>query len=335
MTKKKLLWQIPFLLLLIVGTVLIIRRQNAAPYQHFEGYVFGTVFHATYQSEEPLDSLFTAEFNRVDASLSMFNPLSTAARINDNKPVQDDPMFQEVALRAMQIAADTDGAFDPTVGPLVNLWGFGFKRGLEPSEEAIDSLMNYIGYEKVKILPHCQVEKQSPNIALDLSAIAKGYAGDVIAKMLKAHGVENYMVEIGGEIVVGGVSPKRVPWKIGVTKPNDDGEGDDGEVQYILNITDCGIATSGNYRNFYYRDGKKYAHTIDPKTGMPVQHNILSATVIAADCASADAYSTAFMVMGLEKAQQVLERHPEMKAYFILSTPEGGTTTWMSEGIED
>ena len=335
MTKKKLFWQIPFLLLLIVGTIFIVRRQNETPYQHFEGFVFGTVFHATYQSEKPLDSLFTAEFNRVDASLSMFNPLSTAARINDNKPVKDDPMFMEVAQLAMKIAADTEGAFDPTVGPLVNMWGFGFKRGLEPSEEAIDSLMNFIGYEKVKILPHCQIEKENPNIALDLSAIAKGYAGDVVAKMLKAQGVKNYMVEIGGEIVVSGVSPKRVPWKIGVTKPNDNDEGDVGEVQHILNITDCGIATSGNYRNFYYRNGKKYAHTIDPKTGMPVQHNILSATVIAADCASADAYSTAFMVMGLEKAQQVLERHPEMKAYFILSTPEGGTTTWMSEGIED
>ena len=162
-----------------------------------------------------------------------------------------------------------------------------------------------------------------PRVMLDCSAIAKGYGCDVVAAMLRRKGVENYMVEIGGEVVAHGISEKRLPWKIGVTKPTDDSINVNTEIQAVLNVKDMAMATSGNYRNFYYRGGKKYAHTIDPATGYPVQHSILSATVLAKHCAEADAYATAFMVMGMEKAQKVLAEHPELMAYLIYSDDKG------------
>jgi thiamine biosynthesis lipoprotein apbE len=169
---------------------------------------------------------------------------------------------------------------------------------------------------------------------LDCSAIAKGYGSDVVAKFLKSKGIDNFMVEIGGEIVTSGISPERVPWRIGVTKPEDDSLQQQQALQTVLNVTDKAMATSGNYRNFYYKGGKKYAHTIDPKTGYPVQHNILSATVIANSCAEADAYATAFMVMGLDKAKTVLEKHPELLAYLIYADQKGKNKVWFSPSMK-
>jgi thiamine biosynthesis lipoprotein len=170
---------------------------------------------------------------------------------------------------------------------------------------------------------------------LDCSAIAKGYGTDMVARLLKERGVQNYMVEIGGEIVTKGVNAQRVPWKIGVTKPDDDSLSIGNELQTILNVTDKAMATSGNYRRFYYKGGKRFAHTIDPKTGYPVQHNILSATVLADDCATADAYATSFMVMGMEGAKRVLERHPELMAYLIYDDGHGKNAVWFSPSLRD
>ena len=170
---------------------------------------------------------------------------------------------------------------------------------------------------------------------LDCSAIAKGYGCDVVARLLEKRGIKNYMVEIGGEVVTHGISEKRLPWKIGVTKPSDDSLNVNNELQTVLNVKDRAMATSGNYRNFYYRGGKKYAHTIDPATGYPVQHSILSATVLAKHCAEADAYATAFMVMGMEKAQKVLAEHPELMAYLIYSDDKGNLQVWYSPSMED
>jgi thiamine biosynthesis lipoprotein len=179
------------------------------------------------------------------------------------------------------------------------------------------------------------VKKQDPRIMLDCSAIAKGYGSDVVARFLRSKGIKNYMIEIGGEIVTSGISSKRVPWKIGVTKPTDDSLNTNTEIQTILNVTDKAMATSGNYRNFYYKGGKKYAHTINPKTGYPVQHNILSSTVIANDCATADAYATSFMVLGLDGAEKVLNRHPELMAYFIYTDSKGKNAVWYSPSMKD
>ena len=332
MNKKRLFWQIPFLLTLLIGSILIIRQQRSMPYQHDSGTVFGTVYHITYQSSDNLQAEIENELKKVDQSLSPFNETSIISRVNRNEKVEVDGMFTEVFCLAEQISQDTDGAFDITVAPMVNVWGFGFKKGVEPSKQVLDSIRTLVGYRKVKLAGK-HIVKQNPNIMLDCSAIAKGYGSDVVARFLKQKGIQNFMVEIGGEVVTFGNSEKRVPWRIGVNKPTEDSLSTNGELQTVLNVTDIAMATSGNYRNFYYKNGKKYAHTIDPKTGCPVQHNILSATVLAKDCAVADAYATSFMVMGLDGARKILEKHPELLAYLIYSDAKGNNKIWYSPSL--
>lgn len=332
--KRRLLWQLPFLAFLVIGTVIIVSRQQSTPYQHDRGMVFGTVYHITYQSSKSLQKDIEAELAKVDASLSPFNERSIITAVNENRDTVVNKMFSDVFALAMKISDSTNGAFDITVAPLVNAWGFGFKGGVMPSRHQVDSLKALVGYHKVS-LTNGRVSKTDPRIMLDCSSIAKGYGCDVVAKFLSAKGIDNYMVEIGGEIVTRGISEKRLPWKIGVTKPTDDSLNVNQEIQTIINVTDKAMATSGNYRNFYYKNGRKYAHTIDPSTGYPVQHNILSSTVIAADCATADAYATAFMVMGLDKAKAILSRHPELMAYFILASDDGTNKVWFSPSMKD
>lgn len=334
MNKKKLIWQLPFLILLIVGTVLIIRQQQSLPYQTNSGMVFGTVYNITYECDSNLHEAIKAELQKVDNSLSPFNAQSIITAINQNQDVKPDEMFLTVFNKAMEISRETGGAFDITVAPLVNAWGFGFKNGIQPDRHQVDSLRRLIGYEKVS-LKDDRIVKQSPDIMLDCSAIAKGFGSDVVARFLQQQGVKNFMVEIGGEIVTSGVNPQRLPWKIGVIKPTDDSLSVKGEIQSVLNVTDLAMATSGNYRNFYYKGGKKFAHTIDPKTGYPVQHSLLSATVLAKDCATADAYATSFMVLGIDGAKEVLERHPELMAYFIYSDEKGQNAVWCSPSLKD
>ena len=318
MKKKSLYWQIPFLLLLIVGTWFIARQQRAASepavYQHDEGFVFGTVYSITYQSDTNLKDEMESALAEVDGEFSMFNEQSTVAAINRGEHPQRSKMFEEVYALAQQVTADTDGAFDITVAPLVNAWGFGFKNEQMPTPEQVDSLL--------------KIRSQ-----MDFSAIAKGYGCDVVARTLEAHGIRNYMVEIGGEVVTRGHNPKDDLWKIGVTKPTDDSLSTENELQTVIAVGDVAMATSGNYRKFYYKGGRKYAHTIDPRTGYPVQHEVLSATVLADRCAVADAYATSFMVLGLEQAKAVLSRHPEMKGYFIYTDSVGALAVWHSEGL--
>ena len=332
--KKKLYWQLPFLLFLIIGTVLIVRQQRSTPYQHDEGQVFGTFYHITYQNDSSLNNEIVAELAKVDSALSMFNRQSVISRINRGEDPETNDMFNTVFQLAEKISADTDGAFDITVAPLVNQWGFGFKTGNPPSKATIDSLRSIVGYRKVA-LSGSHIRKADPRVMLDCSAIAKGYGCDVVAALLRRHGIENYMVEIGGEVATQGISEKRLPWKIGVTKPTDDSLAVDNELQTVLNVKNMAMATSGNYRNFYYKNGKKYAHTIDPKTGYPVQHNILSATVLAKHCAEADAYATAFMVMGMDGAKRILEKHSELMAYLIYADKNGNMQVWYSPSMKD
>ena len=333
MNKKKLIWQLPLLVLLILGTLWITRQQNDTPYQHDEGFIFGTIYHITYQSDTNYQKEIEAELQKVDNSLSPFNKSSIISRINRNENVTVDEMFKEVFNLAESISKETNGAFDITVAPMVNAWGFGFKQGKMPGKEVIDSLRTIVGYHKVALVDG-HVKKQNPNTMLDCSAIAKGYGSDVVARFLKNKGIDNYMVEIGGEVVTSGNSEKRVPWRIGVNKPTDDSLNTNTELQTVLNVTDKAMATSGNYRNFYYKNGKKYAHTIDPKTGYPVQHNILSATVIANNCAEADAYATSFMVMGLDGAKKILAQHSDLLAYLIYSDAKGKNQVWYSPSLK-
>lgn len=332
--KKRLLWQLPFLTLLVIGTILIIRHQQKMPYQKSADFIFGTSYSVIYQCDSDLSQSIKNELMKVDRSLSPFNEHSVITAVNNNQEVVLDNMFQEVFQKAMAISRETDGAFDITVAPLVNAWGFGFKNGTQPDRHQVDSLREIIGYEKLSLV-NGKVQKKDPRMMLDCSAIAKGYGTDMVARLLKERGVQNYMVEIGGEIVTKGVNAQRVPWKIGVTKPDDDSLSVGNELQTILNVTDKAMATSGNYRRFYYKGGKRFAHTIDPKTGYPVQHNILSATVLANDCATADAYATSFMVMGMEGAKRVLERHPELMAYLIYDDGHGKNAVWFSPSLRD
>lgn len=330
---KRLLWQIPFLVLLIVGTVLIIRQQHNMPYQKCAGTIFGTTYHITYQYDDDLQPELEARMKDVDNALSMFNKESIIAKVNNNQPVELNEMFVEVFQQAQKISEDTDGAFDITVAPLVNAWGFGFKNEQMPDKHAVDSLMAIVGYKKVSY-DGKHIIKRDPRITLDCSAIAKGYGVDVVARLLEEKGISNYMVEIGGEVVTHGISEKRVPWKIGVTKPTDDPLQEGNELQTVLNLTDKAMATSGNYRNFYYKGKHKYAHTIDPKTGYPVQHSILSATVLTNSCMRADAYATAFMVMGFEGAKKILERNSDLMAYLIYDD-HGKMAVWYSPSLKD
>ena len=192
---KKWMWQLPFLVLLIVGTVLIIRHERNVPYQKSADKVFGTFYHATYQCDSDLTYSINAELAKVDASLSPFNKNSIITAVNQNEDVEVNDMFQDVFYLAMQISKETDGAFDITVAPLVNAWGFGFKNGIEPTKEQVDSLMQIIGYQKVS-LSGGKITKTDDRVMLDCSAIAKGYGTDVVARLLRSKGVKNFMVEI-------------------------------------------------------------------------------------------------------------------------------------------
>ncbi|MDE5739224.1 MAG: FAD:protein FMN transferase, partial [Bacteroidaceae bacterium] len=224
-------------------------------------------------------------------------------------------------------------AFDITVAPLVNLWGFGFQNDSDVNNAKVDSLLTFVGIDNVQLL-NGTIQKVHPETMLDCSAIAKGYGVDAVGMYLERQGIKNYMVEIGGEVRVRGTNPQGELWHIGINRPTDDPNNMNNEVEQVLQVTQLAMATSGNYRNFYEKDGKKYAHTIDPRTGYPVQHSILSSTVLAQDCATADAYATAFMVLGMEASQQVLSEHPELMAFFIYSDADGHLQTWMTEGME-
>lgn len=330
-------WHIPLLLLLIGATVYVAMEYNSnkkgqttassAEYLKCEGNIFGTVYHITYQSATDLADSIGAVLQEVDNSLSPFNPNSVITAINQNQSMQTDSRFREVFLLAKEVSAATDGAFDITVAPLVNAWGFGFKNKENVTDSLLRSILEHVGIEKVSLEDE-QIVKSDTCVMLDCSAIAKGYGVDAVGQYLEEKGVENYMVEIGGEVRLKGHNDKGTEWNIGVVKPDPDALGSQNELMEVLHLSDISMATSGNYRNFYEEGGKRYAHTIDPHTGNPVQHSLLSSTVLADRCAVADAYATAFMVLGLEKAQTVLKSHPELKAYFIYADEEGNDAVW-------
>ena len=332
---KKMRRNMVWLFLLLAGTVWILLRHNTpVPYQQDRGMIFGTLYRVTYQSETNLQAEIEEELHRFDASLSPFNDISIITKINRNEAVRPDSFFLRVFRASQRISEETRGAFDITVAPLVNAWGFGFKQGIFPDSAEVDSLLELTGYAKVSLSDSGCVHKADSRMMLTCSAVAKGYAVDVVAQLLKRRGVRNYMVDIGGEVVVGGQNPAGGPWRIGINKPVDDSLSVRGDLQALLHITDAAMATSGNYRNFYYREGKKYAHTIDPRTGYPVQHEILSATVVAPDCMSADAYATAFMVMGLDSAARFVQEKPDLDVYFIYADSVGEMRVYQSPGMK-
>lgn len=319
-------WHYPFLLLLIVGTVIILsrNRKEQDTYYTDSGFVFGTTYNITYRYSRDIEDDIKAAMLLVDGALSMFNDTSTISRINRNEDivVTGDTMFIKVFRRALEISSLTHGAFDVTVAPAVNAWGFGFKNSSHITDSVIDSLLQLTGYTKIRE-EDGRIVKDDPRIMLDCSAIAKGYGCDVVADVLRGKGIGDFLVEIGGEMVISGLNPKGGIWNIGVSQPDDDLTASSKQLNTILHLTDCAMATSGNYRNFYEKDGIKYAHTIDPHTCRPVSHSLLSATVVAQDCATADALATSFMVMGADSAVSLVKRMPEIQAYLLVATEDG------------
>lgn len=293
--------------------------------QYFEesGSVFHTIYHIKYEGSELLTEKIDAELQKFNLSLNPFNPNSIISKVNQNEPVEADDWFIEVFNKAKEVSNHSEGVFDITCAPLVNLWGFGFSKMDSVTPQMIDSIKQFVGYQKVR-LDGRKVIKDDPRILLNCSAIAKGYASDVIARLLEREGVENYMVEIGGEVTMKGVNQNGKCWRIGINKPEDDSTGIKNDVGEVVELCKKGgVATSGNYRNYYIKDGKKYAHTIDPRTGYPSEQSILSATIVADDCITADAYATAFMAMGLEKAREAAKNIPGIE-YYVIYTDENG-----------
>lgn len=303
--------------------------------QYFEesGSVFHTIYHIKYEGSEILTEKIDAEFQKFNLSLNPFNPNSIISKVNRNEPIEVDDWFIEVFNRAKEVSDHSEGIFDITCAPLVNLWGFGFSKMDSVTPQMIDSIKQFVGYQKIR-LDGRKVVKDDSRILLNCSAIAKGYASDVIARLLEREGIENYMVEIGGEVTMKGVNQNGKCWRIGINKPEDDSTGVKNDIEEVVQLCKKGgVATSGNYRNYYVKDGKKYAHTIDPRTGYPSEQSILSATIVAEDCITADAYATAFMAMGLEKAREAAKNIPGIEYYVIYSDENGKHQIEYSTGM--
>ena len=316
--------------IVVVTLVLFFAFRNPAngklTYHKNSGFIFGTSYNITYQSDRDYEDSIKAILDSIDYSLSPFNEKSIITAVNNNKNVDVNDDFIKVFTLAKEVNKETSGAFDITVAPLVNVWGFGFKNGKFPTDEEIDSIKSFVGFDKVR-LEGRKVVKDDPRIMLDCSAIAKGYAVDKVADMLRGKGIKNFLVEIGGEIVISGLNAQNHEWSIGITKPVDDSLSVNSDLQMVMKITNRAMATSGNYRNYYIKDGHKYAHTISPTTGKPAESDMLSATVIAPTCAEADAYATAFMVIGKERALGILQRQKDKR--YILIYDNHGKTDWV------
>jgi thiamine biosynthesis lipoprotein len=297
------------------------------------GSVFHTLYHIKYQSTRLLTEEIDKELQDFNLSLNPFNPNSIIAKVNNNEPVEVDEWFTEVFNKAQEIATRTDGVFDATGAPLFNLWGFGFSKMDSVTPQMVDSIRAFVGYKRIW-LEGKRAVKDDPRIMLNFSAIAKGYACDVIARLLEREGVTNYMVEIGGEVAIKGVNQNGNCWRTGIKKPEDDPSGVNKDIEEVIQpCRKCGIATSGDYRNFYEKDGKRYAHTIDPRTGYPAGQNILSATVVAENCMIADGYATALMALGSEKAIELADAIPEIDYYLIYLDDEGKHQIAYSKGM--
>lgn len=301
-----------------------------------QGQTMGTTYSVKYLDPQgrnlkpAIDSLLQA-FNM---SMSTYIPESEISRFNREALLKwESPYFYPVLKKSREVYEKTGGAFDPTIGPLVNAWGFGPEGRQTPSDAVVDSLRQLVSYDSV-FYDSISICKMKKGMKLDFSAIAKGYGVDVVADFIEDKGIENLFVEIGGEVVARGVNDQGEPWRVGVNIPTEDPD-EQQRAQAIVLLKNQAIATSGNYRNYYEKDGVKYSHTISPVTGRPVRHSLLSASVFAPDCMTADAYATAFMVMGVDKAREVLEKEKDLAAYFIYSDESGNLQTWVSPSIEE
>ncbi len=311
-------------------------QTKKSEYLKISGFAQGTSYHITYENSknkdysEAIDSILKA----FDKSCSTYDSTSIISRINDNDPtVEADDWFIDVFKKSAEVNNASDGAFDITVGPVVNAWGFGNGPVAKHDTAYIQSLLQYVGMEKVS-LNGKKISKKYPEVKLDVNALAQGYSVDVLCHFFDEKGIKNYLVEIGGEVRGKGTNAKNNLWHIGIDQPGEGNMMPGNELQAIIQIDNKALATSGNYRAFYVENGVKYAHTIDPKTGFPAKNTLLSATVVCDDCMTADAYATAFMVLGLEKSKELLKKLPDIEVYFIYSNEKGEYEIFCSEGLK-
>ncbi len=283
---------------------------------NYSGVTQGSYFSISYFDEENrhFEVEFDSIFREVDNSVSLWNENSIIRKVNRNEDVVVNQIFKDNFEWARKASEFSDGAFDATIGPLVSAWGFHYKKELEMTPEMVDSIRQLVDYHKVEIIDN-KVVKAYPNMTLDFNAVAQGYTTDLIGKFMETKGICNYLVDVGGEIMARGTKPNGEMWTIGIEKPAENYDSER-SVQIKINLKDKGIVTSGNYRKYIEKDGVRYSHSIDPKTGYPVEHNLLSATVIADNASWADCLATICMLVGKEKASELLENQ-DVEAYFI------------------
>lgn len=324
-----------FLLFLCVGTILIIRNSyNNRPQYRIVAGKNHTYYKITYECDRQLDDEINEAFRGYYHALNPFDSLSVTSMVNRNRDMVVDSVFARALQTAMKVAEETGGMFDVTCAPYINLWGFGFEKPDSISQEVIDSIRQFTGYEKIHLIGDTVV-KDDPRVMVNLAGLGDGYICDIIAELLERNGVKNYLIDIGGEMIAKGVNEKQNEWRIGINKPVNDSTQLNNEIELVLQVADGkGVATSGNYRNYHIVNGKMYGHTINPKTGRPACEDILSATVMADKCAEADAYATAFMAMGREKARALKQQHPEIEYLFIYADSTGGFARECSEGMK-
>ncbi len=321
------------LFLLFIGACSSNDKQGV--YIKIAGFAQGTTYHITYEMKDTIDlqPQIDSILQAFDQSLSSYDSLSVISKINRNEDVILDPLFVEVFNKSGEVFKASGGIFDITVMPLVNAWGFGPKSRVKVDSSLIDSLLEFVGMEKVK-LENNRIVKTDQRVQLDVNAIAQGYSVDIVSEFLDRCGAVNYMVEIGGEIRTKGVNPSAKLWRIGIDKPEFGNIMPGAELEAILELTNKSLATSGNYRKYYEENGIKYTHSIDPKTGYPAKQSLLSATIVADDCITADAYATVCMVGGLEKSKEILAAHPELDAYLIYGDDTGVYQLFVTDGMK-
>jgi thiamine biosynthesis lipoprotein len=299
------------------------------------GEAQGTYYSIIYYDEQQRDLQFEIDsvLKVFDQSVSLWVPNSILSQINNNDvSVKLDKYFIDNFKLSMEVAEKTNGNFDPTVGSLVRAWGFGFDAEKKVDTAIVDSILQFTGYKRVRLVDETVV-KDDTRTTFDFNAVAQGYSVDLICGFLENLGIENYLVDIGGEVKGKGNKPDGSFWKVGIDKPVSE-VNEARDLKAIIELKYMAIATSGNYRKFYEENGVRYSHTINPKTGYPVQHSLLSASVLAKNAAVADAYATAFMVMGLEQSREFVSQMDELEAYFIYSDKDGNFQTFATPGFQ-
>lgn len=327
----------PVALIFLLALALWLFYDPNLVYHSISGDTQGTRYNITYEDKagRNLQPKIDQLLHKFDLSLSSYIDESIISKVNNNvEDVRLDRYFRTVFNKSEEIYHLTDGAFDITVASYVNAWGFGPQKGITVDSMAIDSIKPFVGMHNIELIGG-NLKKSHPNVKVDVNAIAQGYSVDVVAEFLERKGINNYLIEIGGELLAKGVNKKGQKWKIGIDKPIDDNFATGQNLQAIIEISGKALATSGNYRKFYEKDGVKYVHSINPKTGYPVKSRLLSTTVIATDCMTADAFATAFMVMGLERSIMFLSHHKEIDAYLVYSDDKGNFRTFMTPGLKD